>query len=259
VVLRQDQPLPLIEEELIPQGRAEDAAARNANLRPFDVAGVAAAPIVHANADKFVDYKIDDNNSIIAIGDIPQQLPHVPLVVNNTDDDVAAGSDDDNNEDDLPDEDDDNKPAAATDALEGNEPDGNQGVQRLQHRGKGITKKYTDYSLLMAARQARRGGQRWALIRNGCVFFSSDDLSNAKPIPKEDREEFALGVSLVHYSMNAGIKKFKAKGEAGVTKELTQMHGMNVFHPIKVESLTYDKEKKPSRCSCFSRRRGTVW
>jgi hypothetical protein len=44
--------------------------------------------------------------------------------------------------------------------------------------------------------------------------------------------------------MNAGIKKFKEKGEAGVTKELTQMHGMNVFCPVEVESLTYDEKKK---------------
>ncbi len=110
----------------------------------------------------------------------------------------------------------------------------------------------------MAAKRARRGGQRWALICNGCVFFSSDDLSNTKPIPEEDREEFALGVALVHYSMNAGLKKFKEKGEAGVTEELTQMHDMNVFGPIEVESLTYDKKRKPSHHSCFSRRRGTV-
>jgi hypothetical protein len=110
----------------------------------------------------------------------------------------------------------------------------------------------------MAARQARRGGQRWALIRNGCVFFSSDDLSDAKPIPEENREEFALGVALLHYSMKAGIEKFKAKDEAGVTKELTQMHNMNVFCPIEVKSLTYDKKRKPSHRSCFSRRRGTV-
>jgi hypothetical protein len=36
VVLGQDQPLPSIEEELVPQGQAENAAARNANIRPFD-------------------------------------------------------------------------------------------------------------------------------------------------------------------------------------------------------------------------------
>ena len=88
----------------------------------------------------------------------------------------------------------------------------------MQHRGKGVTKKYADYSLLMAVRRARKGGPRRALICEGCVFFSVDDLSDAKPIPEEDREEFVLGVAAVHYSMNAGIKKFETKGEAGVTK-----------------------------------------
>ncbi len=44
-------------------------------------------------------------------------------------------------------------------------------------------------------------------------FFSSDNLSDAKPIPKEDREEFALGVALVHYSMNAGIKSLKQRAK----------------------------------------------
>jgi hypothetical protein len=203
---------------------------------------VVAAPIVHANADKLDDYEIDDDDGIIAIGDIPQQPPHAPLVVDNTDDDNnTVGSGDDDNDDDEDadgDEDDDNsseqddeddEPEAATDALDGSEADSDQGVQRSRHRGKGTSKKYSDYSLLMAARRARRGGQRRALIHDGCVFFSSDDLSEAKPIPKEDREEFALGVALVHFSMNAGIKKFKAKGKAGVTKELTQMHDMNVY------------------------------
>jgi hypothetical protein len=95
----------------------------------------------------------------------------------------------------------------------------------------------------MASKQARRGGQCRALIFE-CVFFSSDDLSDAKPIPEEDREESTLGVALVHNSMNAGIKKFKEKGKAGVTKELTQMHDINMFCPIEVESLTYDKKKK---------------
>jgi hypothetical protein len=49
----------------------------------------------------------------------------------------------------------------------------------------------------MAARRARRGGQQWALIRDKCVFFSSENLSNTKPIPEEVREEFALGVAPV--------------------------------------------------------------
>jgi len=216
VVLGRDQPLPSIEEELVPQGRAEDAAACNANLQPFDVAGMEAAPITHANVDKLDDYKNDNNDGIIVVGDIPQQPHHAPLVVNDTDDDdntVGSGDDDDDSSDkddeddnDSSYEDNDNKPAETTNGPEGYESDGNQGVQRSQCRGKGMTKKYANYSLLMATRQARRGRQHRALIRNGCIVFSSDDLSDAKPIPEEDREEFALGVALVHYSMNAGIK-----------------------------------------------------
>jgi hypothetical protein len=65
------------------------------------------------------------------------------------------------------------------------------------------------------------------------------------PFPRRTgRSSFALGVALVHYSMNTGIKKFKEKGNAGVTKELTQMHDMNVFRPIEVESLTYYEKKR---------------
>ena len=40
------------------------------------------------------------------------------------------------------------------------------------------------------------------------------------------------------------VLKFKEKGKAVVTKELTQMRDMNVFHPIEVDSLTYDEKKK---------------
>ena len=115
VVLGKDQPLPSIEMELVPQGQAEDAAARNANIQPFDVAGVVAAPIVHANADELDDYEIDDDDSIIAVGeDIPQQPPHA-LVVNDTDnDDDAPGSGDDNDDDDDGDDDKDAKTRMGT-------------------------------------------------------------------------------------------------------------------------------------------------
>ena len=49
------------------------------------------------------------------------------------------------------------------------------------------------------------------------MFFSTDELNDAKPVAEADREEYALGIALVHYSMNAGIKRSKEKGEAGVT------------------------------------------
>ncbi len=131
----------MIEEELVTQGQAEDAAAHNDNLQPFDVAGVVAAPTVHANADELDNYKIDDDNGIIAVGDIPQQPPQALLVVNDTDDDdgtMGSGNDDngkdldgDEDDDNSSDEDDeDDEPPAATNALEGSESDSEQGVRR---------------------------------------------------------------------------------------------------------------------------------
>jgi hypothetical protein len=86
VALGRDQPLPPIEVELVPQGRAEDAAARNANIQPLDITGVwAAPPLVHANVDELDAYKGDNNDGIIAVADIPQQPPHAPLIINDTD------------------------------------------------------------------------------------------------------------------------------------------------------------------------------
>ena len=76
------------------------------------------------------------------------------------------------------------------------------------------------------------------------MCFSNDSLSDAKPIPEEDREEWVLGVALAQYSITAGLKKFKEKGEKGVTKELTQMHDMRVFTPVLKESLNKEERSK---------------
>ncbi len=49
---------------------------------------------------------------------------------------------------------------------------------------------------------------------------------------------------LLQHSLGAGIKKFRGRGESGVSKELKQMHDMNVFCPIEKSSLTKDKKAK---------------
>ncbi len=46
VVLDQDQPIPSIEDEIKPQGCAKDAAVQNANIEPFNIAGVEAPAII---------------------------------------------------------------------------------------------------------------------------------------------------------------------------------------------------------------------
>jgi hypothetical protein len=183
-VLGQDQPLPLIKEELIPQGHAKDDAARNANLESLDVAGVAASLlIVHTNTDKLNNYEIDNDNGIIAVGVIPQLPPHTPLIVNNTDDDDVAGSD--NNNDDaesnndngsevdnnnLSGEDNDDEPAdseAATNA-DDNQSGSDQGVQRLKCRGKGLTKKLQSID---GGKGSKEGGHAELSFTTGASSF----------------------------------------------------------------------------------------
>jgi hypothetical protein len=83
------------------------------------------------------------------------------------------------------------------------------------------------------------------------MFFLADNLSNAKPVPEEDREEYALGIALVHYSNGAGIKKLKEIEEAGVTKELTQMHDMDMFCPVARELLKRKRGRRPYHHLCF--------
>jgi hypothetical protein len=94
-------------------------------------------PFIQANVDKLDHYKSDDNDSIIAVVDIPQQPPHALLVVNDTNNDNDVGSGKDANAIESKDnesiidnnaESNDNKLsnlAAATD-LDGNKPDESQ-------------------------------------------------------------------------------------------------------------------------------------
>jgi hypothetical protein len=44
--------------------------------------------------------------------------------------------------------------------------------------------------------------------------------------------------------MKAGIKKFQDRGKAGVSKELTQMHNMEVFRPVTRDLLTKEERVK---------------
>jgi hypothetical protein len=97
---------------------------------------------------------------------------------------------------------------------------------------------------MMAARQAKQGGNHRATIHDGLSCFWVEDLHDAKSIPQDDCKEYALEVTMMQYSIWAGIKKFKDHGEAGVSKELTQIHKMQVFWLICKDNLTYDEMKK---------------
>jgi hypothetical protein len=78
VILDQHQPIPTVEDEVVLQGQAEDEAARNANLEPFNIAGVDHTAIIPANVDKIAQIASNLTNAdgIIAIADMPNQQTH---------------------------------------------------------------------------------------------------------------------------------------------------------------------------------------
>ncbi len=51
--------------------------------------------------------------------------------------------------------------------------------------------------------------------------------------------------------MKAEIKKFQDRGKTGVSKELTQMHDMEVFCPVIRDSLTKEERTKAIKSLMF--------
>lgn len=241
IALDRNLPVPSIEEEYEPQGRAEDAAALNANIAPYAIAGVDGPIIINADDDKIEIHNDndddDDDDGIIAVADIPHDNN---MGAHATIDDSEEGNDEDNDSND-----DDSDDEETSVEHKSDDKVSVPGVRRSKRKTKGTATRFAEYGLMMEARrQARKGKECRATIQDGMMFFSGDSLSDAKPIPEEDREEWVLGVALAQYSITAGLKKFKEKGEKGVTKELTQMHNMNVFTPVRKESLSVEERTK---------------
>jgi hypothetical protein len=105
VTLGRDPPIPTIEEDIMPQGHNEAAAARNTNMEPFAAVEVDAPTIIHADINE-IDKTDDDDNSIISVADIPAQADHYPLNIPDTSDEDNEGKDDKDNDkdDDAPQE-----------------------------------------------------------------------------------------------------------------------------------------------------------
>ncbi len=249
-----------IKEEFEHHDCVKDAAARNTNFGPVSISGVDAHTI-SANPDKINDIGINDDNSIIHVGGIhPNQHPvQNPIVMPDLSDDNHNDNNDvkidydDSSSDNKNNNNDNSKDDNATQACivhlddelsQENNKTEDQGVHRSRHKNRGVTDKYADYTLLMAASCKEHGSEHCAIIRDGVCFFLDNNLSNTKPIPEEERYEYALGVALVTYLIRAGIKKFQEQGEAGVSKELTQMHNMSVVHPVRQALLSKEEQKK---------------
>ncbi len=141
VVLEQDLPIPMIEGKIDPQGCAKDAAARNANLEPFNVTGVDAPTIIRTNNNK-INVINDDNNSILLIATTLANNNHDPLILPDTSDsdtldDKDQCKDEEYNKDNLSNNDLDGQEADKPE--EGLTDDQDEGVRRSKRNNKGMT------------------------------------------------------------------------------------------------------------------------
>ena len=152
-----------------------------------------------------------DDDGIIAVADVPPTggAPTEALLVDDDDKPQDGGDayDDastDNEDTDNDEEEDDND----LDDDDVNGEDGTReaddataiaaGLRRLGRANKGRTERFANYTLLLHARKVARGGPKRAMIRDGVMMFTVDDVSDAKPIPVEDRLEYAFVVILQH-------------------------------------------------------------
>ncbi len=157
VVLEQDLPIQMIEDKFEPQGRAEDATARNPNLKLFNIAGVDAPMIICAINNK-INKINDDDDGILLIPTISENNNHDPLILPDTSDSDTLDNKDqnedkENNKDNLS-----NSDSLQGDGQEADKPeerltdDQDQGVCRSKRNNQGTTAKYADYGLIMNGR-----------------------------------------------------------------------------------------------------------
>ena len=225
VTLERDIPTsldPVVDEADVP-GLAEQRAALNAGLNE----GATDMPIiVPADNDEVQDAVAEEDDGIIAMGDLPAGPPPAKNIVT-VDDDSSTSSqewyDANNNDDNDNEHEDENSDNESHD-----DDDHEQDIPRRSSRSnKGVqgSKPYDEYL-------------------NMQFFSAAKAVSQCRKIPEWEREEWALGFVLTQLSLNAGLKKFGIRGEKAVTKELRQLHDMITFFPVDVNTLTEEQRLK---------------
>ncbi len=170
-----------IEDKIVPQGRAEDAAAQNTNLALLNIiAGVDGPAIVNTH-DDIIKYN-DNNDDIIAVADINQGgAPQIqPIVkINNTGNDSNTNSNANNSSNDnvnssSNDDDDstgDDDESIETFIINSNQGDQNNdknnnknknnettGVHRSKRKNKGKTDRFFDCSVNYGSKTTSKSG-----------------------------------------------------------------------------------------------------
>lgn len=100
-------------------------------------------------------------------------------------------------------------------------------------------------------------GKRYA---DGVINVNTAKME-VEPMTEEDKDEHILGMILAQqFMMHVGLKKFGDRGEKAVTKELTQLHDLVAFLPVKADELSDEERKEALAALMFltEKRDGTV-
>ena len=228
-------PIPTVIDEADIPGVAEARAARNAGIsddEPEDQPILIPANINELGPDA-------DDDGIIAVGDVPPALldPNNVVVVDDDDvppaaapqewDDNNLNNDNDTNAEDTP-------PTLVNPAHD-------DGEDSSDDEDEDFFDADDEAAAPRRSGRANKGKQGPRPYDEYLFFSQASQVNNCEEIPREEWMEWALGVTLVRYSIKAGLKKFGARGEKAVTKELKQLHDMITFFPVKAEELTKEE------------------
>ena len=81
------------------------------------------------------------------------------------------------------------------------------------------------------------------------VYFTAhvnvhNDEAPLEAMDDEDAMLYVLGVFMVHkFSLEKGLKEFVDRAKDSTMKELTQIHDMDMYHPLDASTLTWEQRK----------------
>ncbi|KAL7461401.1 hypothetical protein ACHAXS_001822 [Conticribra weissflogii] len=88
-------------------------------------------------------------------------------------------------------------------------------------------------------RQSQRYDEEYELF-----VRHDNDERNITPMTELEITEHIMGVVFTQYSLRAGLRKFKERGEEALHQELKQLHDMDVFVPVPESSLSPQQKEK---------------
>lgn len=188
---------------------------------------------------------IDDDDDDVPFNQIPQQQHHLPppiahngpVVVDDDDSSLDPPSDTSSHDDEshgINDTDTDND----TDDNGFDAPNDDDDPPPPQHgrpsrSGAGTTSRFNDYHMFTTVAEDELVIDE-SILAHVCHYIM---VHYSQPSTKQTKKKANV------FSLNAGLKRFGARGEVAVAKELNQFNMLNTFTPVDPTTLTYEQRR----------------